>query len=262
MYHSIAARSSPAFRRYCVDPGAFAEQMMSVVSSGYQTLTVSELVSARASGQELPERTLVLTFDDAFADFHRSALETLTRHGLKATLYVPTNYVGGTSRWLSAEGEGDRPVLGWSALAEVAAAGVEVASHSQSHAQLDLLSPAALHAELVDSRRALEDRLQREVTSLAYPFGYHTPRVREAARAAGYRSACAVRDLSSTPADDPHALNRLTVSNGLSAHDLLQCLAGPNRRAGALRADARAHASRLLRRARSGRRGRPSLATW
>ena len=261
MYHSIARRSSSAFRRYCVDPALFEEHMAALAARDYEALTVTELVDLRLSGREAPTRSVVVTFDDAFADFHHTALETLTRHGFTATLYVPTAYVGGTSRWLSPEGEGSRPVLSWSALAEVAAAGIDVGSHSCSHPQLDLLPPVALRAELEESRRMLEERLQRAVLSLAYPFGYHTARVRSAARAAGYRSACAVRDLSSTAADDPFALNRLTVPHGMPVEALLRCVTASTGRASALRVDAHANASRLLRRARSGKRGFPSVST-
>lgn len=254
MYHSVAERSSPAFRPYCVEPGLFAEHLSALASSGYRTLTVTELAELRASGDGVPPRSVVLTFDDAFADFHEHALEVLTRHRFTATLYVPTAFVGATSRWLSDEGEGDRRMLGWAELAEIAMAGIEIGSHSHSHLQLDLLSPDVLREELTESRRTLEDRLQEPVPSLAYPFGFHTSRVRQAARDAGYRSACAVRDLTSTSADDPFALNRLVVSGDTSVHTLLDRVATPTGRVRAWRADARAHASRTLRRARGGRR--------
>jgi peptidoglycan/xylan/chitin deacetylase (PgdA/CDA1 family) len=254
MYHSVAARSSPAFQPYCLEPGLFAEHMSALASSGYRTLTVTELTELRASGDGVPPRSVVLTFDDAFADFREHALEVLTRHRFTATLYVPTAFVGATSRWLSDEGECDRRMLGWAELAEIATAGIEIGSHSHSHLQLDLLPPDVLREELTESRWMLEDRLQERVSSLAYPFGFHTSRVRQAARNAGYRSACAVRDLTSTSADDPFAVNRLVVSGGTSVQTLLDRVATPTGRVRSWRADARAHASRTLRRARGGKR--------
>ena len=243
MYHSVATRATAPFREFVVDPTTFADHMAALVDGGYEPMTVSAYVSGSGVGVRKP---VILTFDDGFLDFHESVLPLLTEAGLPATLYVPTAYVGGTSRWLAPEGESDRAMMSWGAIAEAAASGVEIGSHSRTHPQLDLLPIQRMRAEIRDSRSELEDRLQQPVRSFAYPFGYFNAAVKDAVDRAGYRSACAVRDVASTTAD-PLAVTRWTVRHGLDAAGLLDLVEKPSGRLDELRSEARARASRTLR---------------
>lgn len=223
MYHSLSHRSSPSFRRFTLAPELFEEHLSFLAAAGYRTATVSELVARSAGGEPVPERTVVLTFDDGFADFHTHALPALVRHGMTATLYVVTCYVGSTSAWMRAEGEGDRPLLGWGQLREVSAAGIECAAHTHTHPQLDMLPVARMRDEVSRPKAVLEERLQVPVHSFAYPYGYHSPAVRAAAAAARYRSACAVADQVSGE-DDRFAIPRLTVPCGTDPAGLADLL--------------------------------------
>ncbi|MGQ0575330.1 MAG: polysaccharide deacetylase family protein [Pseudonocardia sp.] len=224
MYHSIGSSTSAAFRRFAVDPGLFAEHLAHLRDAGHNALTVSELVAHRAAGTALPPRPVVLTFDDGFADFHDVALPALARHALTATLYVVTGYLGGTSGWLVAEGEGERPILSRSQVVEVAAAGVEIGAHTRTHPQLDNLATRGVAVELAGPKAELEELLGRSVDSFAYPFGYHSRAVRAAVARAGYRSACAVRDRVSTAGEDAFGLSRLTVDAGTDVAGLQRLL--------------------------------------
>ncbi|HWE63502.1 MAG TPA: polysaccharide deacetylase family protein, partial [Chloroflexota bacterium] len=139
---------------------------------GYTPITVTQLARAIVdSSIHLPERPVVITFDDGLADFSMHALPVLTDHRFVATLYVAAGFIGGTSRWLTRIGEGERPMLTWEQLADVAAEGVECGAHSLSHPQLDILSSAAARDEVMRSRWLLEQRLGRQVATFAYPHG-------------------------------------------------------------------------------------------
>jgi peptidoglycan/xylan/chitin deacetylase (PgdA/CDA1 family) len=256
MYHSVSHEASERFRPYAVDPEVFIDHMSALRDAGYQVISVGEYV--RLMDEPLscwPSRPAVLTFDDAFGDFHTRALPVLQAHRFPATLYVPAACVGGTSRWLVREHEADRPIMGWPALREAAGAGVEIGSHSQTHPQLDLLPASEAAREITDSKMVLEDQLQLSVSSFAYPFGYWNRAVRAVVVDAGYRSACAVRDLSSSTLDDRHTISRWTVPFGMDAPALLRMLETRSGRVAELRSNARAGASRLLRRAGVKKRG-------
>ena len=157
------------------------------------------------------QRTVVLTFDDAFQDFFECAFPVLKAADFVATLFVPSAYVGSTSRWLVREGEDQRPVMGWSEIRTVAAAGIEIGAHTHSHPQLDRLRPAALREELTRPKKTIEDHLGHAVVTLAYPFGFHSARVRRAARAAGYEFACAVGNITARSESSRWAIPRQTV---------------------------------------------------
>ncbi|MGH3321232.1 MAG: polysaccharide deacetylase family protein [Streptosporangiaceae bacterium] len=219
MYHSVSTRAGESFRRFVVDPRLFADHMCHLVEAGYQTRTVTAV-----TGGPRAERPVVLTFDDGFADFHSDVLPVLDAHGLTATLYVTTGYIGGTSAWMAGEGEGDRRMLSWTQLAEIAASGVEIGAHSITHPELDLLPPRRARDEVTAPRKTLEDRLQVPVRSFAYPFGYYDARVRAAVAQAGYLSACAVDELTVAGTDDVLLLPRLTVAGGTTLAGLERLL--------------------------------------
>lgn len=247
MYHSISSTATERFRQYAIPPSLFREHLAYLAERGFTTLTVSDYAALRRSHQAPAERTVVLTFDDAFRDFGTEALGPLQQHGFAATLYVPTAYVGATSTWLAAEGEQGRHLLDWSELAEVARAGVECGGHSHRHPQLDRIKPPAVHAEIRQSKLILEERLQRPVLSFAYPFGYRTNRVRDAVRIAGYDSCCAVRDLVSRPSDDLFDIPRLTVTPDTTTDRLAELLMAPRGLLDDMTSTMRAWVSRGLR---------------
>jgi peptidoglycan/xylan/chitin deacetylase (PgdA/CDA1 family) len=98
----------------------------------------------------------------------------------------------------------------WDDLRVLAADGVEVGSHTETHRHLPSLSELELERELKESRRRLEDELGRPCRFLAYPYGEESPRVQDAARAAGYDAAFALPGPSGRPVN-PFALRRVGV---------------------------------------------------
>lgn len=212
MYHSIACDASPKFRQFAVSPTLFAEQMAYLDRCRYTPITVTRLVHMRSqAGHLLPERPVVITFDDGFADFFTHALPVLNRYHFPATLYVATGYVGDTSRWLKREQEDRRPMLTWAQLQEICESGIECGAHTHSHPELDVLPYLVAQNEIKRCKSLLEDKLGKEVTSFAYPFGYYTAKVRQIVCEAGYTSACTVRYSMSSLSSDPFALERLMV---------------------------------------------------
>ena len=224
MYHSISTSTNPLFERWAVSPALFDEHLSYLSEHHYTPITVTDLMEARASGGALPARPVLLTFDDAYADFYESAFPALRGHGFPATLYVPTAYVGGTCDWLREEGETTRRMASWGQLAEMSAGGIECGGHSHAHVQLDAIPVAAADAEIRRSKALLEEHLGREVLSFAYPHGWTTGSVKRMVRAAGYTSACAVKNLPSSPTDDPFELARLVVTGSTTADDLARLL--------------------------------------
>lgn len=213
MYHEIAARSQTR-SRLAVAPAAFAAQLAHLQAAGYRTITAADLATSLARGAPLPERSIVITFDDGYADFHHRALPELVRYGFTATVFM-------TAGWIQDAGPDSadgRPgtMLSWSQLAEAATAGMEIGAHSYRHPELDQLPRHQLWRELADSKAMLKDGLMRPVPGLAYPFGYSNARVRQTAREVGHQYACAVGNAVAGRHLDPFALPRLTVRRSTS----------------------------------------------
>lgn len=216
MYHSVSDAPAAAARALSVRPKAFAAQLRYLRRQGFSGVTFGELCQRRRAGKPLPPRPIVLTFDDGYADLIEEALPILIEQQFPATVFVTTGWLHDAGR--RAAGTAPGRMLSWAQLEQLAAAGVEIeiGAHSHSHVQLDQTSGSRLRAELADSRKLLEDRLNRPVCSLAYPYGYSSKRVRAVAREIGYLQAAVVANVVAAPACDSFRVPRLTIRRSIS----------------------------------------------
>lgn len=219
VYHSVCTDPAPLMREWAISPARFREHLAFLTREGYETLTVSDYAARLDDpSASLPERLAVVTFDDGFADFAVSAVPALVDAGVASTMYVSTAYVGGSSSWLGPDGE--QAMLSWDAIAQVAAAGVEIGAHAHHHLPLDELDDVSAEMEISVSKKLLERHLGTSIASFAYPHGYHTRRIKEMVRQAGYRSACGVKEALSGPGDDGFALARIMIHGDVPASRL------------------------------------------
>lgn len=219
-YHSIAVETTGPFAHLTVDPGLFDEHLAALREHGVDVIPFCDVPGALAARRS----AVTITIDDGLEDAADNACPTLTRHGLPATLFIPTAYVGATSAWLPGD-DAWRPMCSWDTLADIARGGFEIGSHGHMHLAADINSPEVVHHDARVSRIALEDHLGHGVASFAYPFGYHGRPARAAVRAAGFAQACAVGDLPARAGDDRWALPRLQVLNHTTPEALLELVA-------------------------------------
>ena len=207
LYHSVSNDDSGLIGRYTTPPETFREHVAWVAENGFDTLTVSDYARALRGWIPLPDRPLLITFDDGYADFLASAAPVLAAHGLVSTLYVTTRPVGRSRRGTLA----GRHMLTWAELQRLADFGVEIGGHSHDHVQLDLLRPRRAVEQAARCKRLLEDHLQVSVDSFAYPHGYNSAATRRAVRSVGYSSACGVQNARSHLHDDPWSIARIML---------------------------------------------------
>jgi peptidoglycan/xylan/chitin deacetylase (PgdA/CDA1 family) len=164
-YHELSDDRSPL----SVPPELFSEHLAVLSSCRATVLTVSELVGALHDGGA-PERTVVLTFDDAFAAAVREARPRLAVESMRATFFCVAGHLGGQSDWPSRpSGAPVGPLATADELATLTGEGHEIGSHGWSHAPLD--GDADLRREIVESQTALASATGSEVRSFAYPYG-------------------------------------------------------------------------------------------
>lgn len=226
LYHSVHDEPPERFRPWAVGRELFAEHMGVLVNHGYTGLSIGELTDLIRTGSRIPEKTVVVTFDDGFADFALNAWPVMKSGGIPATLYVTAGTVGGRSEWLESMGAGEQSMLDPEEIRKLADDGVEIGAHSMTHPQLDCVGRDEARREILESKLALEAILERPVDSFAYPHGYHDRAVKNMVVEAGYTSAAAVRNALSHAEDDRFALARFTVMGDCSAERLAGVLRG------------------------------------
>jgi peptidoglycan/xylan/chitin deacetylase (PgdA/CDA1 family) len=208
VYHAVCVDPPGWIAPYTVSPATFRAHLDAVAASGRQPLTVSEYADGLTGKIVCPDRAVLITVDDGFADFADNALPALAERKMPSTLYVTTGALADRRQ------ESVLPRAGMLRLAdmpELEAAGVEIGAHSHTHRQLDVLPDREVASELSLSGGLLAQQLGHRVRSFAYPHGYWCKRVLRLAQAAGFDSACAVGNVHSSAADQLLALPRLMV---------------------------------------------------
>ena len=186
MYHSVEAYDQDPYR-VTVRPWRFARQLRWLRRRGLRGVAMSELLRARREGGG--ERLVGLTFDDGYGDFVTEVLPALRRYGWTATVFVVAGALGDHNRW---DEPGPRkPLMTAGQVRQVAAEGIEIGSHSVSHARLPEVSAGRLADEVARSRSVLAELAGGPVDGFCYPYGSFGAREVEAVRAAGYGYACA-----------------------------------------------------------------------
>lgn len=218
VYHGIAPGTPSRAERFTVSLDRFTCHMDALASSTRTALRISELSAPLSRGQPMSASAACVTFDDGTVDFYEYAWPVLRERGLPVTLYVTSGLVGGRID--------GRQMLTWEQLEELRDSGVEIGAHSQQHIALDVVSADRSARELVNSKLELEQRLQVAVNSFAYPYGYHTPVLKQLVARAGYTSACAVKNALSHPRDDRFALARFMLTADTTCAQIQRLLSG------------------------------------
>lgn len=208
MYHVIA----PGPDNLHVPPAELEAQLRLLSEHGYETVSMQHLASHFAHGTPLPERPIVLTFDDGYISAYTAALPLLQQYGMTATFFIVTGLVGQAG------------YVTWDHVAALAAAGMEIGAHTVSHPDLRGLTGAALLHEVAGSGQALEGRLGLPVSVFAYPAGKYNAEAVAAVRD-HYEAAVTTLPGAATPCQDPVLWHRIRVNQGVSAQELLDIIA-------------------------------------
>lgn len=177
MYHDVIVEGEKGDPIYAVFKKDFERQMRILSESGVACLTLAELLERRKSGT-LPSRSVVVSFDDGHASVYHHAWLILQRFGFRADVFVTTEYVG-RERYLE-----------WKQITALAWAGFGIHSHSVHHRYLNDLSTAEMQAELMVSKKMLEEQTGQPILFYAPPGGRVVSDLEKLALRAGYEGIC------------------------------------------------------------------------
>ena len=158
-YHMVTEPPPPGAETYVVQPEEFAAQLDYLAAEGYTTITPQDYARARKGKQELPEKPVILSFDDGYEDNYRVILPMLEERGMKAVFYVVTNDIGLPG------------YMTWDNLFDMERHGMEIGSHTANHIPLTTLPSEKQREELRLSKLMLEWKGLKTIYSFSYPTG-------------------------------------------------------------------------------------------
>lgn len=221
VFHRVSATEPES--GISVTPRRF-EAILAMLSTHYDVMSASELVSRLTSRRPFTGREVVITFDDGYADNVEQAAPLLARYGLPACFFLTAGLVG-TDRnfpWDDARGIASR-MMTWPQARDLARQGFELGCHTMTHPDLGREPIASARVELDEARALVQRQAGATVAHFAYPFGGREnirPDWLEAIRAAGFASSfCGFGGLV-TAANDPFWIPRIGAAHQRSLTDL------------------------------------------
>jgi peptidoglycan/xylan/chitin deacetylase (PgdA/CDA1 family) len=169
-------------------------------------------------------RGVVISFDDGYQHLYDYLPDLMSRYKFQPIIFVPAAYIGRSNRWDYTHALRPLRHLSKDSIRNLSKLNVVFGSHGHSHCDLTACTPEKLRAELVESRKILEDITGRDVVRVSYPFGRCNQRVLEAAEEAGYRNGYTMR--FPTVQDQHLALGRYAVYGFDTDYTVRQKLAG------------------------------------
>jgi peptidoglycan/xylan/chitin deacetylase (PgdA/CDA1 family) len=206
MYHAISDGGSALH----IPPALFAEQM-EWLHANARVLPLAEVATQLAEQKPLPERAVVLTFDDGFADFATYAAPVLLRLGMPATVFLPTEYCGRSNAWPGqAAWVKPEPLLTWAEIRRLAGEGIGFGGHTRSHCRLTRVPLEVAEKEIRQSREDIETHAGVTAEYFCYPYGLWNRPVRDLV-ALTYRAACSTFATAVPPDADLFVLPRVDI---------------------------------------------------
>ena len=202
MYHLVEETPFTEHEELFVRPEDFEAQLRALSEAGYAFLFADEY-----GPTDTP--SVILTFDDGYADNYTIALPLLQKYGAKATAFVAANLVGQAHYLTEAQVR---------ALADSGC--VRIGSHTMNHVPLGKTDAHAVEQELAGSQTALEEMTGQRVRALAYPNGsFRAATARTAAES--YDFAYTIQDPRVTTRFSTMTIPRLNVKRGMDGAALL-----------------------------------------
>lgn len=197
-YHSIENSTN---NELLLAPEKFRTQLKYLKDNGYTPLTMDELYGFLKEKKSIPEKSVVITFDDGYRDNYTNAFPILKEFNFKATIYVISDYIN------------DGLYMTKEQIKEMSDWGIDIQSHTAKHEDLSKLKLDQQYDTMKSSKETLEKIIGKNVDYIAYPFGKHNNDTKKAAEKAGYKLGFSLEGGLTDRGDNPYNLDRIYISN-------------------------------------------------
>lgn len=213
MYHYLSTPPAGADvirRDLSVSPAQFAAHLAYLRQAGYETISLKTLAYAISQHTGLPDKPVIITFDDGYRDHYENAFPLLRKYNYTATFFIFTQPVDTYNV----------SYLTWEMVVEMHQAGMEFGAHSYTHPDLTGRDVAFLVSEILGPKEAIEQRIGDPVRFFAYPAGRYDNQTIEVLQSAGYWGAITTQWGSQHSFEKRFEIPRLRIRGSDTAQDL------------------------------------------
>lgn len=187
MYHDIVKERGTDSVYFDCTVDEFKAQLKFIQDQGAVPISLDDLYAHLTEGAEIPDKAIVLTFDDNYQGFYDNALPLLEENRYPFVMFVHTGFVGDTKT--------SHPKMSWDTLRLLVKNPLAtIGGHTVTHPELDTLPERLQRKELTDSKLALEKELGIKVRYLAYPVGKYDETSVRLAKELGYRMSFTIEN--------------------------------------------------------------------
>ncbi len=218
MYHYISVPPAGAdiYRRdLSVAPDLFAAHLDAIQQAGYTTISLYALLDHLTHGAPLPDKPVVLTFDDGYRDNYTNAFPLLRDRGLTATFFIVTDFIH----------DGRPEYLTWDMVREMYAAGMSIEGHGRNHVSLANKDNDYLIWQALGTYESIEVEIGVRPRFISYPAGEYDQRTIDIFRSATYWAGFTTKQGATHHSDDLFQMRRIRVRGTTGPEELLRLLA-------------------------------------
>jgi len=218
MYHYISEPPADAdiYRKdLSVPPARFESHLRYLQEHGYRVITLDDLLAFLAYGKPLPDRPVILTFDDGYEDNYTHAFPLLRQYGMVGHFFIISDFVN----------QRRSGYMTWPQIEEMAAAGQRIGSHSRDHPDLKGKSVDYLVWQALGGLEAIQEHVGYHPRWISYPAGSYDDQTIAVYRSAHYWGGLSTEQGATHTLEQIFALRRVRVRGTHTAADLAALLA-------------------------------------
>lgn len=211
-YHSVSKETGgPKLADYAIDPAEFERQLDLLKSKGFQFVPAAQAAAFLRGEGSVPERAVLITFDDGYANVKEEAARILRARRIPAIVFVVTKMLGSFNEWDQTHEQFERALMSAEDLRALKRQGFAIGAHSRRHRSLRGLAAGELADEIDGSLDDLEDLELSSLKLFCYPYGVVDDAVEEQVRSAGAKAAFTVEPGIARADGNPMRVPRLEV---------------------------------------------------
>jgi peptidoglycan/xylan/chitin deacetylase (PgdA/CDA1 family) len=226
-YHKIGDPPDGWHTWNYIPTSVFEQQIQYLIDNKFNVIDTEMFVRALDGIEPLPDKPILITFDDGYENNLKEALPVLQKFACPAVIFLATAYVDGYNAFdADIMYEPKDTICTWDQLRQLQMSGVSIEAHSHTHPHFSQLTLSEINDELIESKRLIESNLNKQVQLFSFPYGDNggnDEEIKKLLSSIGYKAAMMYGGGPAVLAEqDIFRISRIPVGAETDFNDLLR----------------------------------------